>query len=81
MGSAASAARRAAAAKARRAGVLPWRPQYPATDASLSIASRAGREQFAQLAELLFDCVVTREPGSAFEPGDERMERAVLMMR
>jgi hypothetical protein len=38
------------------------------------------REQFAQLAELLFDCIVAHKPGSAFELGDEWVERAILMV-
>jgi hypothetical protein len=35
----------------------------------------------AQLSELLLDCVVPRKAGGAFELGDERVERACLMMR
>ena len=45
------------------------------------IAARTGREQLPQLAELLLDRVVAREPGGAFELDDERVERAVLMVR
>ena len=39
------------------------------------------REQCPQLAELLLDRVIAGEPGGAFELEDERIERAVLMMR
>ena len=45
------------------------------------IAPRAGREQCLQLPELLLGRVVAREAGGAFELGDERIERAVLVMR
>ena len=47
----------------------------------LVIASRAGREQISQLAELLFWRVSVHEAGGAFELGDERVKSAVLMVR
>ena len=45
------------------------------------ISARTGREQSPQFAELPFDHVVARETRGAFELDDERVERAILMMR
>jgi hypothetical protein len=42
---------------------------------------RTGCEQSPQLAELLFDAVLAREAGGAFELNDEWVERTVLMVQ
>src|SRR6202030_1459981 len=47
----------------------------------LVVVANARRDQGRELAELLLGHVVVREAGGAFELRDERMERAVLVVR
>ena len=52
-----------------------------ASSATSSPISACRREQRLQLVQLCLGRVVAREPGGAFELVDERIERAVLVMR
>ena len=55
--------------------------QQLAQQRDLVVIPRARREQRPQFAELAVGRVVARETGGAFELGDERIERAVLVVR
>src|SRR5260370_13357841 len=58
-----------------------WQGQELGQQRNFVITTRTSREQILRLPELLLDRVVAREPGGAFELDDERVERAVLMVR
>ena len=62
-----------------RSGI--WQRQQLGQQLDLIIPAGAGCEQSPQLAEFLLSPLVAREAGGAFDLGDERVKRAVMMVR